>query len=149
MVWVPETRRLFLFNFVCGFFIDAVVLFSSNDVTLGPWMLSLRNWLTFCDSTYWPLVIDVYTHYLIHLNKIINWVVFDYILLIFCNFISRNVPQRDTYSSLRALLRDVTKTPCLSYSSIFTGTTWRGKLPLMWNKTNKCKYRCANLLYYK
>jgi hypothetical protein len=63
-VWVPEIKRVFLFNCVCGFFIDAVVLFSRNDLTLSLWMLSLKRLLTFCDSTYWPLVIDVYTHYL-------------------------------------------------------------------------------------
>jgi hypothetical protein len=149
VVWVSEIIRLFLLNYVCGFFTDAVVLFSRNDVTLGPWMLSFRSLLTFCDNTYWPLVIDVYTHYLIHINKITNRVVFDYILLILYNFIGRNVPERDTYSYLKSLLRDVTKSPCLSYSSIFTGTTWKGKLSLMWNKTNKCKYRCASLFYYK
>ena len=69
-MWVPEIRRLFLFNDVCGFFIDAVVLFSLNDVTLSLWMLSFRSLLTFCGSTYWPLVIDVYTHYLIEDNCI-------------------------------------------------------------------------------
>jgi hypothetical protein len=147
-VWVPEIRRLFLFNYACGFFTDAVVLFSRNDVTC-PWMLSFRSLLAFCESTNWPLVIDVYTHYLIHLNNIINWIVFDYILLIFYNFKSTNVPERDTYRSLRSLLCDVTKSPCLSYSSIFTETTWKGKLPLMWNKTNKCKYRWGTLFNYK
>ena len=30
-------------------------------VTLGLWMLSFRSLLTFCDSTYWPLVTYVYT----------------------------------------------------------------------------------------
>ena len=67
-MWVPEIRRLFLFNYVCGFLIDSVVLFSRNDVTFGLWMLSFRSLLTFCDSTYWPLVIDVYTHYLTESN---------------------------------------------------------------------------------
>ena len=67
-MWVPEIRRLFLFNIVCGFFIDVVVLFSRDDVTLDLWMLSFRSLLTFCDSTYWPLVIDVCTHYLIENN---------------------------------------------------------------------------------
>jgi len=54
-------RDSFYFNCVCGFVIDAVVLFFRNDVTLGLWMLSFGSLLTFCDSTYWPLVIDVYT----------------------------------------------------------------------------------------
>ena len=27
-VWVPEIKRLFIFSYVCGFVIDAVVLFS-------------------------------------------------------------------------------------------------------------------------
>ena len=52
VVWVPETKRLFLFNCVCGFFIDAVVLFSRYDVTLSLWMLSFGSLLTFCDSMY-------------------------------------------------------------------------------------------------
>jgi hypothetical protein len=70
VVWVSEIRRLFLFKYVCGFFINAVVLFSRNDVTLGLCMLSFRRLLSFCDSTYWPLIIDVYTHYLIEDNCI-------------------------------------------------------------------------------
>jgi len=37
----------FLFNYICGFFIDTVVLFSHNDVTLGLWMLSFGSLLTF------------------------------------------------------------------------------------------------------
>ena len=60
-MWVPEIRRIFLFNCVCGFFIDAVVLFFREDVTLGLWVLSFRSLLTFCDSMYWPLVFDVFT----------------------------------------------------------------------------------------
>ena len=83
-MWVSEIRRLFLCNYVCGFFIDAVVLYSRNDVTLGLWMLSFRSLLTLCDSTYWPLVIDVYTHYLIGDNyNYITITLFNYILLIF------------------------------------------------------------------
>ena len=62
-MWVPESRRLFLFDYVCGFFIDAVLLFSRNDVTLCLWMLPFGSLLTFCYSTYWPLLIGVYTHY--------------------------------------------------------------------------------------
>jgi len=77
VLWVPEIGRLFLFNNICGFFNDAVVLFSRNEVKLGLWMLSFRSLLTFCDSTYWPLAIDVYTHYLIEDNCIntlfMNW----------------------------------------------------------------------------
>ena len=71
-LWVPEIRRLFLFNYICGFFIDAMVLFSRNEVTLGLWMLSLRNSVR------------------IHVNKIINRVVFECILLIFYNSIQNN-----------------------------------------------------------
>jgi hypothetical protein len=41
-----------------------------NDVTLGLWLLSFGILLTFCVSTCWPLVIDVYTRYLIEDNCI-------------------------------------------------------------------------------
>ena len=44
-VCVPGIRRKFLFNCVCGFFIDIMVLFSRNDVTLGLWMLSFRKFV--------------------------------------------------------------------------------------------------------
>jgi hypothetical protein len=30
-----------------------------NNATLGLWMLSFGSVLNFCDSTYWPLIIDV------------------------------------------------------------------------------------------
>ena len=40
---------------------NVVVLFSLNDVTLSLWMLTFRRLLTFSDSTYWQLIIDVYT----------------------------------------------------------------------------------------
>jgi len=30
-----------------------------TDVTLGLWMLLFGSLLTFCESTYWPLIIDV------------------------------------------------------------------------------------------
>jgi len=40
VVWVPKIMKLFLFNCVCGFFADAVVLFFLDDVTLGLWLLS-------------------------------------------------------------------------------------------------------------
>jgi hypothetical protein len=62
VVWRPEMKTLFLFNYVCGFFIDAVVLFSSNDLTLGLWMLSFGSLLNFCDNTYWPFVTDVHAN---------------------------------------------------------------------------------------
>jgi len=42
------------------FFIDAVVLCFRNGIALGLWMLLFRSLLTFCDGTYWLLVIDVY-----------------------------------------------------------------------------------------
>ena len=68
---VPEIRRLFLFTYeyVCGLSIDIVVLFSRNDLKLGLWMLSFRCLLTFCDSTHWPLVIDVCTRIQLSSNK--------------------------------------------------------------------------------
>ena len=34
VVWVPEIRRLFVFNYACGLFIDAVVFITHNDVKL-------------------------------------------------------------------------------------------------------------------
>jgi len=37
VVWVPKIRRLFLFNYVCGLFIDVIVLFSRGSVTRGLW----------------------------------------------------------------------------------------------------------------
>jgi uncharacterized membrane protein len=46
-MWVPKIRKLFLFNCVCGFFIDAVVLFFLDDVTLGLWMVLFGSLLTF------------------------------------------------------------------------------------------------------
>jgi len=49
VVWVPEIKRLLLFNNVCGFYTDAVVLFSCKDVTLALRMLSFRSLLNFCD----------------------------------------------------------------------------------------------------
>ena len=69
MVWVTEIRRLFVFHNIRGLLIDAVVLFSRTDVTLGLWMLSFKSLLTFCDSTYWPLVIDVYIYTLFNTPK--------------------------------------------------------------------------------
>jgi len=41
-----------------------------DDITLGLCMLLFGRLLYFCDSTYWPLVIDVYTRYLIDDNFI-------------------------------------------------------------------------------
>jgi len=46
-VWVPKIRNLLLFNCVCGFFIDAMVLFFCDDVTLKLWMLSFESLLIF------------------------------------------------------------------------------------------------------
>jgi hypothetical protein len=46
-MWVPKFRKLFIFNYVCGFFIYAVVLFFCDDVTLGLWMVSFGSLLTF------------------------------------------------------------------------------------------------------
>jgi len=46
-VGVPNIRKLFLFKCVCGFFVDAVVLFYRDDVTFGLWMLLFGSLLTF------------------------------------------------------------------------------------------------------
>jgi len=35
-MWVPKSLKLFPFNCVCGFFVDAADLFFLDDVTLGP-----------------------------------------------------------------------------------------------------------------
>jgi len=42
-VWVPKIMKLNLFNRVCGFFVDAVVLLFLDDVTLGLWLLSFGS----------------------------------------------------------------------------------------------------------
>jgi hypothetical protein len=57
VVRVPKIRKLFLFNYVCGFYIDALNLFSRNDVTLGPFLLYVIDDIMVL--TYWLLAIDV------------------------------------------------------------------------------------------
>jgi len=42
------------------FLIDAVVLFFCKGIALVLWILLFGSLLTFCDGTYWSLVIDVY-----------------------------------------------------------------------------------------
>ena len=58
-----EIRRLFIFYYICGLFIDAEIFISHSDVTLSLWVLLFRSLLAFRDSTYWQLVIDVFTVY--------------------------------------------------------------------------------------
>jgi len=59
-MWV---LKIILFNCVYGFFIDAVVF-----VTVS--MEVIRSLLTFCDSTFWSLVIELCTCCLIEDNCI-------------------------------------------------------------------------------
>jgi hypothetical protein len=60
VVWVLQ---IILFKCVCGLFIDAVV-FVTQRRSIGV----TGSLVTFCDSTFWSLVIDVYTCYLIEDN---------------------------------------------------------------------------------
>ena len=62
---VKEIRKLFLFNYICGFVIDVVVLFSSNDVTSGSHNKTKRDSLIY-QIYFWSRTLHVLGRFTVH-----------------------------------------------------------------------------------